>query len=381
MKQENKIALTNGIAIFAMFFGSGNLIFPIALGSTAGSHLIPVWLAFLLTGVGLPFLGVFTMTLFKGDYLNFFAPLSKVLAFLLITFLILVLGPLFVAPRTETVTYGSFAVLFHESFMPHALFSAIYFFLVFLILVKNTYFTEILGKLLGPLKIAMFVVLILGALWAQHRILPNDLSTHSTVQLVTQSLTTGYNTMDLLAAFFFSGLIYQSILIRCQKKNIDFDQHATSINLKSCLVGAVLLALIYTGFFAASWFHAADLQGVSMVSVLSTLSLVVFGPNGAWFVCICVSLTCLATAAALTEISSHYFEKVLFKSRVPRLYCLIFTLVVMYAMSLLGFDKIMAIASPILNYLYPLLILYCLVRLGHLMLKKIKNNKELEAIS
>lgn len=50
-----------GVMLFALFFGAGNLIFPAALGQNAGSN---VWLAitgFLITGIGLPFLGILAM--------------------------------------------------------------------------------------------------------------------------------------------------------------------------------------------------------------------------------------------------------------------------------------------------------------------------------
>ncbi len=376
MKKENKIALTNGIALFAMFFGSGNLVFPLTLGSTAGHHIIAVWLAFLLAGVGLPFLGVFTMTLFKGDYWKFFSPLTKPLAFIVITFLLLIIGPLFAGPRTEMVTYGSFLELFPKMFS-EKFFSVIYFAIVFLIVVKHTHFTQILGKLLGPIKISLFTILIITAIGMGI----GHLSGHTPVQIIgpqnqiTNALTTGYNTMDLLASLFFAGIIYQSILSRCKKEGLDFQQHAFSMTLKSCIIGAALLSLIYTGFMASAWMHSEALQGVPTVSIVSAIALLVFGPHGAWFVCVCVGLTCLATASALVEVFSHYLHRIVFRSRVPRLVCLFATLCFMYGMSLVGFDEIIALASPILNYLYPLLIIYCIGQLFYFFHKKRTHSK------
>lgn len=360
MNKENRIALINGIALFAMFFGSGNLIFPLILGSTAGVHLIPVWLAFLLTGVGLPFLGVLTMTLFHGDYWKFFQPLSKPIAFLLITFLMAILCPLFAGPRTETVTYESFQALFAHVNLPHSVFSAIYFALVFLIVLKQSHFTQILGKLLGPIKIILFVILIATALWFGHETPNNKPALFSQI---SNALTTGYNTMDLLAALFFSGVIYQAIISRCHKEKINFEERALRMTLKSCVIGGALLALIYTGFMFSAWRYASSLQGVSEASIMSVLSLHVFGPGGAWFVVICIALTCIATASALAEVFSHYLYKIIFRHRIPRLLCLLPTVLSMYGMSLLGFDEIIALASPILNILYPCFIVYCLIQL------------------
>src|SRR5262245_13074557 len=102
---SNKIVLTTGLALFAMFFGAGNIIYPLALGAHAGGHFLEVLLPFLLTGVGLPFLGLFSTSVNQGNYWSFFSRLGKIPSFLLISFLILFIGPLFAIPRTETVTY------------------------------------------------------------------------------------------------------------------------------------------------------------------------------------------------------------------------------------------------------------------------------------
>jgi LIVCS family branched-chain amino acid:cation transporter len=360
MQQENKIILTNGIALFAMFFGAGNLVFPLMLGSQAGHHLIGVWLAFILAGVGLPFLGVFTITLFKGDYWTFFSPLGKTLAFTVITFLILIIGPLFATPRTETVTFGSMQNLMPGPLQHQVVFSALYFLIVFMITLKQSHLTEILGKFLGPVKITAFALLIVTAIWSGHHATSTSVSGHAQI---SNALSSGYNTMDLLAAMFFGGVIYQAIISRCQKHGIDFKKHAISITLKSCVMGALLLALVYTGFMLSAWLHADHLQNVPTASMVSAISFLIFGTAGEWFVCVCIALTCIATASALTEVSCHYLYRFIGRGKIPRIFCLITTLLIMYTMSLLGFDKIIALASPILNWLYPLLIIFCVYRI------------------
>ena len=53
--------LAIGMMLFALFFGAGNLIFPAALGQQAGDNVGWALLGFVLTGVGLPLLGVAAM--------------------------------------------------------------------------------------------------------------------------------------------------------------------------------------------------------------------------------------------------------------------------------------------------------------------------------
>ena len=44
--------------LFGMFFGAGNLIFPVSMGQMAGRNMWQAAAGFLVTGVGLPLLSV-----------------------------------------------------------------------------------------------------------------------------------------------------------------------------------------------------------------------------------------------------------------------------------------------------------------------------------
>ena len=57
-----------GLMTFALFLGAGNIIFPPYLGYTAGTELIIAMLGFLLTGVGLPLLGVIACARIGGGW-------------------------------------------------------------------------------------------------------------------------------------------------------------------------------------------------------------------------------------------------------------------------------------------------------------------------
>lgn len=51
-----------GLMLFSLFFGAGNLIFPPELGQQAGENIWPAIIGFLISGVGLPILGVMAIT-------------------------------------------------------------------------------------------------------------------------------------------------------------------------------------------------------------------------------------------------------------------------------------------------------------------------------
>ena len=50
-----------GSMLFGLFFGAGNLIFPVHMGQLAGQNVFWANIGFLITGIGLPFLGVIAM--------------------------------------------------------------------------------------------------------------------------------------------------------------------------------------------------------------------------------------------------------------------------------------------------------------------------------
>jgi LIVCS family branched-chain amino acid:cation transporter len=357
--KETKIALTAGLALFAMFFGAGNLIFPLAIGVHSGSHLFVAWVGFVLAGVGLPFLGLFAVSLYGGNYWAFFNTLGKHLSFIVVTFIILILGPLFGTPRTEDITYGTL-----QPFLPHMLnnniFSALYFIVIFVLSYKHTLVVDIIGRFISPVKLVAFITLIIASLITASALLPAH---HTAMHTLSHSLSTGYGTMDLLAAFFFCNVAYRSIVHKCKAIGME-DQHSImKVTLKACLIGAFLILVIYTGFMLSAGTHAAALQNIATPALINRLSDIVLGNFGSLFVCVCVTLACIATAVALVTVSTKFFYKAIFRRKIPRLACLLMVLAAMYMMSILGFDRIMAIALPILNVLYPCIIALCVLNI------------------
>ena len=57
-KLAGKDYLFIGSMLFGLFFGAGNLIFPIHMGQEAGDAISQANFGFLVTAVGFPFLGI-----------------------------------------------------------------------------------------------------------------------------------------------------------------------------------------------------------------------------------------------------------------------------------------------------------------------------------
>lgn len=358
-KNTAKITLTTGLALFAMFFGAGNMVFPIAIGATAGQHLFYAWLAFMIAGVGLPFMGVFAVSLFEGDYWEFFSILGKYGSFLVVTFIILIIGPIFAAPRTEDITFGTLQPFLPAQVSNHY-FSIFYFAIIFIFSYKHLFVVDIIGRFLSPLKLIAFITLIIASLMTAHALLPTAVSAY---HVASNALSVGYGTMDLLATFFFCHVAYRSVTHKCSTLGITNKKSLMRIILKACGVGSFLIGFIYTGFMLSAAAHATALKNTPTANIISQLSHVVLGSYGSLFVCLCVTLACIATATALAVVSANFFHYTLFQNKLPRIVCLILVLIIMYSMSILGFNFIMSIAVPILNWLYPALIILCAVNI------------------
>ena len=69
--------LANSLAIFSLFFGAGNAVFPILLGITEKEQLVSSFLGLTVSAIVLPCLGLVAVLFYKGSLKNFFAPLGR----------------------------------------------------------------------------------------------------------------------------------------------------------------------------------------------------------------------------------------------------------------------------------------------------------------
>jgi branched-chain amino acid:cation transporter, LIVCS family len=110
MKSKGLI-LSTGLAMFSMFFGSGNLVFPLVVGQLSEGHYMLAAFGILLTGVFVPFLGILAMLLFEGKTNEFFSLLGKYAPFWLSLICLSIMGPFGVLARCITVAHGAFQLI------------------------------------------------------------------------------------------------------------------------------------------------------------------------------------------------------------------------------------------------------------------------------
>jgi len=355
---SNINTLATGLAMFSMFFGAGNVVFPLGLGQYAQDHNIYAILGLLITAVGVPFTGLIAMTLFNGDYKKFFERIGKIPGFAIITIILGLIGPFGAIPRCIILSYATVKSYLPEFFtLPW--FSLISCLIILIFTVRLNSIIDVLGYILTPILLASLAIIILKGL-----ILAPDVesSEFSKLSIFIKGIKEGYQTMDLLAAFFFS-----SVVIVCLKRDVDTTdknnyKQVIMLSLKASLIGAFLLSIIYIGFSFVAAFHSSLLVGISQEELPGAIAKQILGQY-AIVAQIAVILACLTTVIALAAVFAEFIHHDISFEKINYVWSLVITLVITFLMSTLNFTGISNFLVPILQVCYPALITLCIVNI------------------
>ncbi|MBP9841810.1 MAG: branched-chain amino acid transport system II carrier protein [Simkaniaceae bacterium] len=341
-------SFSNGLAMFSMFFGAGNITFPLAIGLAVQGGLPYALCGLIITAVMMPFAGLMAITLFNGDYEPFFQRMGKIPGFMTIVILLLLIGPFGGIPRCITITYSTMKVYFPSfSLVPFSLLACL---LLYVMCLKRTKILSIIGNVLSPvLLVFLMAIVIKGLFFTEWRPLEAGHTPHP----FWYGLVQGYNTMDLLAAFFFSSLV-------CTRLKREKSKSLVAPVLKASCIGGGLLSLIYIGFSYVAARHSVELSDVPMEQLLGTLGHIVLGPYAGFFVCMSISLTCLTTALALTVICAEFIRDKLLHEKVRFQEALIGVLLISLLVCTLEFHGIVHLLMPVLTVIYPALLVLSL---------------------
>ncbi|MDF3034025.1 MAG: hypothetical protein K0R76_979 [Alphaproteobacteria bacterium] len=344
-----KTVLTAGFAMFSMFFGSGNLVFPLLVGKES-LHQYPMAIAGLLvSAVLIPFLGLVSIILFDGNHQAYFNRLGKVPAFLLIAVILMLIGPFGVVPRCITLAYGGFHLIYPAlSITPFSLLFCLT--IVGLIWSKNRV-VNIIGLFLTPFKLGGIVILILFGLWFGEEPVQGGLSSGESFK---NALFTGYQMMDLMAAFFFSSTIVY--YLRSHLSAEEDPKVLIKMSIGASLIGAFLLSVVYIGFVWLGAKYAPYLQDAQPEHLLVAIGGHALGHFAKPVIAVILAVGCLATAVILSTLFVDFLQEDVAKGRLGRPRAIFITMAVTFTVSLLGFSKLMILLGKILDIAYPALI-------------------------
>lgn len=362
-----------GSLLFGLYFGAGNLIFPIELGQNSGTNLYKVVLGFIISGVGLPILGVVASAISKNDSLfEMGKTVSDKFAYFFTTALYLTIGPFFAIPRTLTVAFEvGIAPNISEDKIKLFLFifSLIFFLAVLAFALKPGKVMDNIGKILTPTFLILLSVLVIFAIIKPMGALAINQPTkiYQKNPLFTGILD-GYNTMDALASLAFAIIIISSI----RKLGVKDSNQIAKETLKSGVICLIAMSTVYISlsFMSSSSVNIMKL-GNNGGRILSNISFYYLGNFGKILLAAIVIVACLKTAIGLIIACSEIFIQMYPNTLSYKAYAVVFTLI-SFLIANLGLQKIISLSIPVLMYLYPLAIVLIFLSLAYPIIGKNK---------
>jgi LIVCS family branched-chain amino acid:cation transporter len=342
------------LAIFSMFFGAGNVVFPLLLGTLSGDQNIYATFGLLLTSIGGPLLGLFGSILFEGHFKAFYERAGKGLGWFFIIVTTALLGPFAVMPRCLIVAYAAVHPFFPSLSLPF--FSLLAGALVLFLTLKKHRVLDLLGYVLSPiLLVSLAIIIIKGWVFS-------GTVTHVEQPILTSviaGLTTGYDTMDLIAATYFSVSIWNMLKVKVKAS------HVVSTTLISGTIAGLLLGLVYVGLSHTASLHIPDLANEAPETLLVALSYLMLGPYLGAIASLAVTLACLTTVIGLALTFADILRKDFISPRLSHGATLFILIGITSLFSNLGFSSIMKLIHPAVSLCYPAIIMLTLCNIGH----------------
>ena len=355
---KKKDILVIGFALFSIFFGAGNLIFPPYIGLTSGSEWLISFLGFIISDVGIIFLSIVAVSK-AGSFQGVVGRAGKKFGITLEILMMLCLGPILVVPRTAATTFEMSISPLLGNVNPYV-FSVIFFLIVFVLTIKPNKVMDIIGKVLTPLLLISLAVLIIKGI-----INPiGDLEKVNSGKLFMTGITQGYQTMDAIAAVIFSSIILGSIKAKGYTGKASF-----KLLIKAAVIAIGGLAIIYGGliFLGA---HTGDLAlDLSNSQLLLFVAESILGHAGAILIGVSMALACLTTSIGLLSAGGSFFERVS-NGKLPYKFNVLLMTVTSILVASMGLDKIISLSATLLGVIYPVTIVLILLNLFH---KRITN--------
>lgn len=346
--------VVTGFALFSMYFGAGNVVFPPFLGMESGSQWVTGFITYFISDIGLALLGMFAL-LRVGSSEAVLQRIGRVPAEILMSAMILCVGPMLAIPRTSATTY-EMAIQPNLPGISSVVFSILFFGLILGLCIRQSAVVDIVGKILTPLLLLGLLVIIgkgiltpLGEVAAVPQI----------DGVAVTGIKAGYQTMDALASLPFGIIVLQSVMDKGHRERKDVLRVVSGSSLLAgVLLLAVYMGLAYLGATVSTMYTAeigrAQLIMTIVESLMGRVGMVIFG--------VVVGLACVTTAVALTSSAAAYFSEVC-RSKVSYKAFVIIICVFSAVVSNLGLDRIVSIASPVLDIVYPPLLVLIFISL------------------
>ncbi|MDY2955393.1 MAG: branched-chain amino acid transport system II carrier protein [Enterococcus cecorum] len=360
-KLSSKDYLYLGSMLFGLFFGAGNLIFPVHMGQEAGANVWPAIIGFLITGIGLPFLGIIAIGISgENGLFELASRVHKGYGYFFTVALYLVIGPFFAMPRLAATSFEIGLTPFvaeSQKTLFLAIFSILFFALSWWFSRNPSKLLDYVGKFLNPLFLALLAILIVMS-FVKPMANIHDITVLGKYRdhAFFTGFQNGYNTLDVLASLAFGIIVVNTL----KNKGVTKKSTITADTFKSGAVSVLLMGIIYSflslmGTMSMGKFDLSENGGIALAQIAHYY----LGTGGSIILALIVVVACLKTTIGLTTAFSETFAELFpglsystLIAGVSIIPCIIANV---------GLTSIISYSTPVLMFLYPLAIILVLL--------------------
>jgi LIVCS family branched-chain amino acid:cation transporter len=343
-----------GVALFAMFFGAGNLIFPPQLGVVSGDSWLLAIMGFFTTDVSLSILAIIAIAKSGGTFNSFASKVGPKFSIVMGIIIMLIIGPLLALPRTGAVSYEMGILPLFPGIHQYA-FTFIYFGISLLFVINPKGIIDKIALYLTPVLLIALISIILKNMLMPDTIIPTARLTN----VYTYAFLEGYQTLDGLAAVIFAGII----LLSLKEKGYTDTSSQIKMTIKSGLVAFSIIGFVYGGLIYLGASGAGSIpEGMSRTETFMALVDQMFGQYGVWMVAVTVIFACFTTTVGLTTTVAEYFSE-LTNNKLSYRFNVITITLISFLLANLGVDQIVYFSGPILGIIYPAILVLIVLNL------------------
>ena len=348
MNKKTSDAIWVGMALFAMFFGAGNLIFPPYMGFLSGSMWRVALLGFLITGIGMPLMGIIAAARAGGTIEHLAGRLGPRFSRALSIIVILAIGPLLAIPRTAATTF-EMGVRPNLPWVSPAVASIVFFLITLFFAFNESKVIDKIGKILTPFLVVILAWIILKGILYPLGPTPVENLPHP----FASGFREGYQTMDAIASIVFAEIVIATLIFKGYKKISD----QVKMTSMAGVIAASGLGLVYGGLmYLGATSRTLFAPDIERTTLLINIAQGILGSAGKVALGLAVSLACLTTSIGLTATVADYFST-LSKGKLKYKTLCVATVIFSGVFATVGVTKIVQIAIPLLVMVYPVAII------------------------
>lgn len=356
---KKRLSLTETFAVgsmlFGLFFGAGNLIFPVFMGQNAGANVWKAIIGFLITGVGIPLLGVASLGMSRSDgLLELSGRVGKKYGVFFTCALYLSIGPFFAIPRCASTSFSvGIRPLVAEGTAKWLvwIFSLVFFAAVLWFSLRPGKILTWVGKILTPMFLVSLALLAVTALVKPMGPVSDVIPEKAyEANSFFQGFLDGYNTMDALASLAFGIVVVNAIKGLGVKEPSAIAGNTVTSGIFGCAIMALIYAALAVIGAQSRVLYPISADGGEALYVVATHY---FGSVGGIILAVTVTLACLKTAVGLITSCGETFCEMFPKGPKYKFWAIGFC-AISFLISTVGLSAIIGWSLPVLMLLYPL---------------------------